>query len=149
MDGFKHNLLSIIQLCDKGFKVIFESSHCIVQNRNTNKISFIGRRIDNIYVTNLDNISSTSIKCLASLNDESSLWHRRLGHVNMRLISNLSKKDLVIGLPRINFEKDHLCDACQKGEQVKSSFKPLNIVSTSKPLELIHMDLFDPTNHEF
>ena len=86
MNGFKHNLLSFNQLCDNGFRVIFEFSHCFIQDRNANKISFIGRRIDNVYVTNLDNISSTSIKFLASLNDESWSWHRRLGYVNMRLI---------------------------------------------------------------
>ena len=32
VDKLKHNLLSISQLCDKGFKVIFESSMCIVTN---------------------------------------------------------------------------------------------------------------------
>ena len=32
VDGLKHNLLSISQLCDKGFKVIFEASHCIIKN---------------------------------------------------------------------------------------------------------------------
>ena len=71
VDGFKHNLLNISQLCDKGFKVIFEPSHCIVQDSNTNKVSFIGRRMDNVYVTNLDNIPTTSIKCLTSLSDKS------------------------------------------------------------------------------
>ena len=124
--------------------MIFESSHCIVQDKNTNKISFICRRIVNIHVTNLDNIHSTSIKCLALLNDESWLWHKRLSHVNLQLISNLSKNDIVLGLPKINFEKDHLCDACQKGKQVKSLLIPLNIVSTSKSLQLRHIDLFGP-----
>ena len=31
IDGLKHNILSISQLCDKGFKVIFEFSHCIIK----------------------------------------------------------------------------------------------------------------------
>jgi len=54
-------------------------------------------------------------------------------------------KDLVIGLPKIKFEKDKLCDACQKGKQTRVSFKPKNVVSTSKPLELLHLDLFGPS----
>ena len=37
------------------------------------------------------------------------------------------------------------CDTCQLGKQTRVSFKPKNIVSTFKPLELLHMDLFDPT----
>ena len=51
----------------------------------------------------------------------------------------------MIGLPKLKFNKDKPCDACQKGKQFKSSFKLKNIVSTSRPLELIHMDLFSPT----
>ena len=54
-------------------------------------------------------------------------------------------KDLVLGLPKIKFENDKLCDACQKGKQTRVSFKPKNIVSTSKPLELLHLDLFGPS----
>jgi len=38
-----------------------------------------------------------------------------------------------------------LCEACQKGKQTKNTFKPLNVVSTSRPLELLHMDLFGPS----
>jgi len=48
-------------------------------------------------------------------------------------------------LPNIKFEQDRLCDACKKGKQVKTSFKSKQLVSTSNPLELIHMDLFGPS----
>jgi len=51
----------------------------------------------------------------------------------------------VVGLPKLKFEKDHICEACKKGKQIKNSFKLKNIVSTSKPLELLHMDLFGPS----
>ena len=44
VDGLKHNLLSISQLCDKGFKVIFESSHCIIKDSQNDKIIFMGHR---------------------------------------------------------------------------------------------------------
>ena len=60
----------------------------------------------------------------------------------MQQLNKLISKELVIGLPKIKFEKDKLCDACQKGKQVKSSFHSKNVISTSKPLELLHMDLF-------
>jgi len=53
-------------------------------------------------------------------------------------------KDLVIGLPKIKFEKERLFDACQKGKQTRVSFKPKKVVSTSKPIELLHLDLFGP-----
>ena len=50
----------------------------------------------------------------------------------------------MIGLPKLEFSKDKPCDTYQKEKQSKSSFKLKNIVSTSRPLELIHMDLFGP-----
>ena len=37
-----------------------------------------------------------------------------------------------------------ICDACQKGKQTKSSFKPKNEISTNRPLQLLHMDLVGP-----
>ena len=48
-------------------------------------------------------------------------------------------------MPKIKFEKDKLCTACQKGKHVKSSFHSKNVISTSKPLELLHMNLFGPS----
>jgi len=62
----------------------------------------------------------------------------------MNHLNKLISKDLVIGLPNLKFEKDHICEACQKGKQVKNSFKIKNVVSSLKPLELLHMDLFLP-----
>ena len=60
----------------------------------------------------------------------------------MDLISQLNKDELVRGLPKINFQKDKFCGACQVGKQIKNFFKNKNFISTSKPLELLHMDLF-------
>ena len=62
----------------------------------------------------------------------------------MDLISQLNKDELVRGLPKINFQKDKVCKTCQVGKQIKNSFKNKNFISTSKPLELLHMDLFGP-----
>jgi len=74
------------------------------------------------------------------------LWHRRLGHANWRLIFKLSKLQLVRGLPDIDYHSDALFGACQKGKIVKSSFKIKNIISTCRPLELLHIDLFRPVS---
>ena len=60
-------------------------------------------------------------------------------------MNDLYKNEIVIGLRQLKFNKDKSCDACQKEKQSKSSFKLKNVVSTSRPLELIHMDLFGPT----
>ena len=61
------------------------------------------------------------------MSDKKWLWHRRLGHANWRLISKLSKLQLVSGLPDIDYHSDALCGACQKGKIVKTSFKSKDI----------------------
>jgi len=80
------------------------------------------------------------------MSDKKWLWHKRLGHANWRLISKLSKLQLVRGLPDIDYHSDALSGACQKGKIVKTSFKSKDIVSTSRPLELLHIDLFGPVS---
>ena len=145
VDGLKHNLLSISQLCDKGYKVVFDSTCCMIVSKNDKEIKMVGNRINNIYMINLDSIDASSLKCLLTKEDESWLWHRRLAHIHLEHLNRLRTKDLVIGLPNIKFNKDKLCDACQKGKQVKTSFKPKNVVSTTRPLQLLHMDLFGPS----
>jgi len=63
----------------------------------------------------------------------------------MHHLNHLVRKDLVIGIPKLKFEKNKLCEACEKGKQVKNSFQSKNVISTSKPLKLLHIDLFGPS----
>ena len=145
VDGLKFNQLSISQLCDKGNLVTFDSTHCIAKNKKLKKITLHGPRIDNVYAIDIDNIPPQNLSCFkASQHEDKWLWHRRLGHASMHTIKKLAKKELVRGLPKCNFEYDHICDACAKGKQVRSSFKSKNNISTSRPLELMHMDLCGP-----
>ncbi|GJZ24063.1 retrovirus-related pol polyprotein from transposon TNT 1-94 [Tanacetum coccineum] len=66
------------------------------------------------------------------------------GHANMRLIQSLASKELVRNLPKLKFDQ-HFCDACKIGKQAHASHKAKNVVSTSKCLELLYMDLFGPS----
>ena len=63
----------------------------------------------------------------------------------MDLIGKLSNKNLVLGLPKLKYTKDKIWYACQKGKQVKTCFESKNVLSTLKPLELLHMDLIGPS----
>lgn len=63
----------------------------------------------------------------------------------MRHIKKLVKHELVTGLSNLDFKKTHICDACQLGKQTRNSFPVKDIVSTTKPLQQFHMDLFNPT----
>ena len=73
------------------------------------------------------------------------MWHRRIAHIHMQHLNRIAYKELVIGLPKLKFEKDKICEACQKGKQTKTSFKQKQFVSTTRPLEMLHMDLFGPS----
>ena len=64
----------------------------------------------------------------------------------MHTISNLSKNNLAKGLPKLAYQKDLICDACVKGKHQKSSFQNKNLISTTRPLKLLHMDLFGPSS---
>ena len=90
---------------------------------------------------------SKNNKCFSALHDDGWLWHRRLGHAGMDLISKIVKNNLVKSLPKISFLKNRICEACQFGKQIKTSFKNKKNISTSKPLQLLHIDLFRPSRY--
>jgi len=133
VEGVKHNWLSVSQLCDKGYLVSFGSHKCVIENEHDRNIKHIGYRTNNVYMIDL-NQKLNHNQCFLSKGDDPWLWHRRIVHINMEHLNKLISKDLVIGLPKLKFEKDRLCDACQKGKQVRVSFKSKNIVSTTQHL---------------
>ncbi|GKC99594.1 retrovirus-related pol polyprotein from transposon TNT 1-94 [Tanacetum coccineum] len=72
------------------------------------------------------------------------LWHRRLSHLNFDYINLLSKKDIVIGLPKLKYVKDQLCSSCEVSKAKRSSFKSKTVPSSKGRLNLLHMDLCGP-----
>jgi uncharacterized protein involved in tolerance to divalent cations len=54
---------------------------------------------------------------------------------------------MVRGLKDVVFEKDKPCSACQAGKQVANTHPTKAFMSTSRPVELLHMDLFGPTTY--
>ena len=75
------------------------------------------------------------------------LWHRRLGHVEIKQLNRLVKHDLVKGLKDVVFEKDKLYSSCQARKQVGNTHPKKSMMSTSKSFELLHMDLFGSTQY--
>ncbi|GJR23750.1 retrovirus-related pol polyprotein from transposon TNT 1-94 [Tanacetum coccineum] len=72
------------------------------------------------------------------------LWHRRLSHLNFGAINHLARHGLVRGLPKLKFEKDHLCSACALGKSTKKPHKPKSEDTNQEKLYLLHMDLCGP-----
>ncbi|GJX16152.1 retrovirus-related pol polyprotein from transposon TNT 1-94 [Tanacetum coccineum] len=76
------------------------------------------------------------------------LWHRRLSHLNFDYINLLSKKDVVIGLPKLKYVKNQLCSSCEVIKVKRSSFKSKTVPSSKGQLNLLHMDLCGPMRDE-
>nr|GEW78084.1 retrovirus-related Pol polyprotein from transposon TNT 1-94 [Tanacetum cinerariifolium] len=117
---------------------------CLVAQASIEDGKVIGRGIrkKGFYVMKLGNKPKDQI-CLATIDENSTLQHKRLGNANMHLIQSLSSKELVRNLPKLKFDQ-HFCDACKIRKQAHTSHKAKNIFSTTRCLELLHMDLFGP-----
>ncbi|GJR07998.1 retrovirus-related pol polyprotein from transposon TNT 1-94 [Tanacetum coccineum] len=139
--NLRGNIIGKGQIFDYKYRVTF-SEHDSEITKDGNVI-YRGIRKKGLYVMKLGNKPKYKI-CLATIDENSTLCHRILGHANMRLIQSLVFKELVRNLPKLKFDQ-HFCDACKIGKQANASHKAKNIVSTTRCLELLHMDLFGPS----
>nr|GEX08372.1 retrovirus-related Pol polyprotein from transposon TNT 1-94 [Tanacetum cinerariifolium] len=135
------NIIGKGQIHDNKCKVtFFEYDSEITKD---GKVIGKGIRKKGLYVMKLGNKPRDQI-CLATIDENPTLWHRRLGYANMCLIQSLASKELVTNLPKLKFDQ-YICGACKMGKQAHTSHKAKNIVSTTRCLELLRMDLFGPS----
>ncbi|GJZ22920.1 retrovirus-related pol polyprotein from transposon TNT 1-94 [Tanacetum coccineum] len=126
-------------------KVAFRKHSCYV--RDTDGVELLkGSCGSNLYTISVEDMMKPSPICLLSKasKNKSWLWHRRLNHMNFGTINDLARKDLVRGLPRLKFEKDHLCSAYQLGKSKKHTHKPKIENTNLEVLNTFHMDLCGP-----
>ena len=97
-----------------------------------------------LYLVNFTNNNAKIDTCLIAKTNIGWLWHRRLAHVGMKNLHELLKGEHILELTNVCFEKDMICSACQAGKQVGAHHPHKNIMTTERPLELLHMDLFGP-----
>nr|GEW46074.1 hypothetical protein [Tanacetum cinerariifolium] len=148
--GLGHNLFSVGQFCDSDLEVAFGQHTCFI--RNLDGVDLLtGSRGNNLYTLSLQDMMASSPICLLSKasKTKSRLWHRRLSHLNFDAINHLARQGLVRGLPKLKFEKDHLCLACAMGKkavaticynQTRSIIRPRH---GKTPYDLIHNKLLD------
>ncbi|GKC28144.1 putative ribonuclease H-like domain-containing protein [Tanacetum coccineum] len=125
----KFNLFSVSQMCDKKNSILFIDTACVVLSpdfklTDESHVLLKVSRKDNMYNVDLKNIiPQGGLTCLfaKATPDESNLWHKRLGHVNIKTMNKLVKGNLVRGLPSKLFKNNQTCDACQKGKQHRAS----------------------------
>nr|GEZ23963.1 hypothetical protein [Tanacetum cinerariifolium] len=119
--GLGHNLFSVGQFCDSDLEVAFRQHTCFIRNLDGVDLH-IASRGNNLYTLSLQDMMASSPICLLSKasKTKSWLWHRRLSHLNFGAINHLARQGLVRGLPKLKFEKDHLCSACAMGKIARS-----------------------------
>ncbi|GJW56273.1 retrovirus-related pol polyprotein from transposon TNT 1-94 [Tanacetum coccineum] len=116
VEGLGHNLFSVGQFCD-----------CTT----------------NLYTINLHEMASASPICLMArvTSTKSWLWHQRLCHLNFETINDLARNDLVTGLPKFKYHKEHICPSCEQGKIKRASHPPKPVLNSKQRLHLLHMDL--------
>nr|GEW07202.1 integrase, catalytic region, zinc finger, CCHC-type, peptidase aspartic, catalytic [Tanacetum cinerariifolium] len=114
VEELNHNLFSVDQFCNADLEVAFQKSTCYIRDLKGNDLLTGSQGIDLYSITLQDTICPNPICLMAKeTSSQAWLWHRRLFHLNFDTINLLSKNDIVVGLPKLKFIKDHLCSSCE------------------------------------
>nr|GEV59207.1 retrovirus-related Pol polyprotein from transposon TNT 1-94 [Tanacetum cinerariifolium] len=145
VEGLNHNLFSVGQFCDADLEVAFRKSTCYIRDLKGNDL-LTGSRGMELYSITLQDTNCPNPICLMAkaTSSQAWLWHRRLSHLNFDTINLLSKNDIVVGLPKLKFIKDHLCSSCELGKAKRKSFHTKLTPSLKRRLQLLHIDLCGP-----
>ncbi|GJV57269.1 hypothetical protein Tco_1458274 [Tanacetum coccineum] len=146
VEGLGQQSILCRAICDSDLEVAFRKHTCFVRDLNGTDI-LKGSRGTNLYTISIDEMMKSSIFRICLLVQsfqvqimvvESSF--KTILHIGTT-INDLARKDLVRGLPRLKFEKDHLCSACQLGKSKKFSHRPKSENTNMEVLHTLHMDL--------
>nr|GEV95423.1 integrase, catalytic region, zinc finger, CCHC-type, peptidase aspartic, catalytic [Tanacetum cinerariifolium] len=145
IEGLGHNLFSVGQFYDSDLEVAFRRNACFVINLEGFDL-LKGDRSTNLYTINLHDMASASPICLMAHVSSTKSWssHQRLSHLNFDTINDLAKNDLVSGLSKFKYHKEHICPSCEQGKSKRASYPPKPVPNSRQRLHLLHMDLFGP-----
>jgi hypothetical protein len=148
VESLNFNLLSVAQLCDFGLMCTFDKYGVIVFHEKDKSLMFKGFRYRYIYLVDFSKKEASSITCLFSKTSLGWICHRRITHIGMSNPKKAHKRGIITGLKDVTFDKNKLCSACQARKQVVIHLPLKTMLSTSKPLELLYMDLFGLTSYK-
>jgi transposase InsO family protein len=123
-----------------GLQLSFSDLGVTVFRRSDDSVAFKGVLEGQLFLVDFNRAELDT--CLIAKTNMDWLWHRRLAHVGMKNLHKLLKGEHILGLANVHFEKDRVCSACQAGKKVGTHHPHKNIMTTDRPLELLHMDLF-------
>jgi hypothetical protein len=127
-----------------GYNCLFTDKGVTIFRRSNGSFTFKCVLRGKLYLVNSIFEEVELDKCLITKTNMGWLWHRRLAHVGMRNLHKLQKDGHILGLTNIAFEKDRPCGACQARKQVLAHHHVKNIMTTTRLMEMLHMNLFSP-----
>ncbi|RVW83118.1 hypothetical protein CK203_040735 [Vitis vinifera] len=133
------NVLSVDQLLEKGYKVLFEENHCMIADAQGREV-FIVQMKSKSFALDLMQEEQAAIRKEES---NTMLWHRRLGHFHHTALLFMKKNDLGEGLPELEV-KPSTYVACQYGKQTRLLFPPNKAWRATHKLQLVHTDVGGP-----
>ncbi|GKE61283.1 retrovirus-related pol polyprotein from transposon TNT 1-94, partial [Tanacetum coccineum] len=123
VEGLNHNLFSVGQFCDADLEVAFGKSTCYIRDLKGNDLLTCSRGTDLYSITLQDSTTPNPICLMAKATlSQAWLWHRCLSYLNFDTINLLLKNNIVNGLPKLKFVKDHLCSSCRLRKVKKKVF---------------------------
>ncbi|KAL8110530.1 hypothetical protein AgCh_026308 [Apium graveolens] len=129
------NKISLGQLAEDENKVILNGKYLWVYEEDGKLIMKVKRSLNRLYKII---INSENADCLLTKIDENSwLWHARLGHVNFKAMMLLSNEKMVQGIPEIR-SQNVVCKGCLMSKQTRNSFPGQSTYSAKEALEIIH-----------
>lgn len=139
------NLFSVKAATKRGYQVSFDVEKCAITNSSGKKVAF-GTMCGNMYkldcsVSHQASVAENKIKDI-------DLWHRRLGHISGETLEKMSKLGVVKGLTLKDKEEPSFCEGCICGKITRQPGKPVGEIRTKRCLELVHSDVWGPTNPE-
>ncbi|GKA43191.1 retrovirus-related pol polyprotein from transposon TNT 1-94 [Tanacetum coccineum] len=119
------------------FKPAIQEYHDQLAHANEGNDLITGNCGSDLYTICLQETTSSTPICLMAKASPTQawLWHRRLSYLNFDYVNLLSKKDIVISLPKLKYVKDQLCSSCELSKAKRSSFKT-KVVPSSKHCQL-------------
>ncbi|KAL4297286.1 hypothetical protein GQ457_12G021970 [Hibiscus cannabinus] len=126
-------------MAKNGFSVQFKGDVCCIFDVCGSKFVELKMKNNNFYLK-LDVVCE---HVYHAKDDVSPLWHRRMGHFNLRTLKYMQSNDFVTDLPMLNISNDK-CDSCQLGKSHRLPFSLDGVKRANMKLELVHSDLCGP-----
>jgi len=137
----KSNILSMGQLMEKGYSVLMKDRVLYLKDKSDRLIARVEMKKNRMYKLDLKIVQERCLKL--DVKDEAMMWHFRFGHLHFGGLAELVKKEMVRGLPTVEFEKK-FCEECVLGKYPRTSFPRTAEYRAKEQLRLIHTDICGP-----